>query len=120
MRRIILTASGGAFRYRLFSTTDLSPAFVSFQKLNIKNYRGSNSLKKATTKIVALSSHVSNVCRDWPVEKLKDVKVADALKHPNWSMGRKITVDSATLMNKVSGAQSEYLNILGGYVKICC
>ena len=28
------------------------------------------------------------------------VKVADALKHPNWSMGKKITVDSATLMNK--------------------
>lgn len=38
--------------------------------------------------------------RDWPVERLKDVKVADALKHPNWTMGRKITVDSATLMNK--------------------
>ncbi|HEY9596635.1 MAG TPA: 1-deoxy-D-xylulose-5-phosphate reductoisomerase [Cyanophyceae cyanobacterium] len=38
--------------------------------------------------------------RDWPVERLPDVKVADALKHPNWSMGRKITVDSATLMNK--------------------
>ncbi|MCP2730546.1 1-deoxy-D-xylulose-5-phosphate reductoisomerase [Limnofasciculus baicalensis] len=38
--------------------------------------------------------------RDWPVEKLAQVKVADALKHPNWSMGRKITVDSATLMNK--------------------
>lgn len=38
--------------------------------------------------------------RDWPVEKLKDVTVADALKHPNWSMGRKITIDSATLMNK--------------------
>lgn len=53
------------------------------------------------------------------MEKLKEVKVADALKHPNWSMGRKITVDSATLMNKVSRAQSEYLIILGGYVKIC-
>ena len=38
--------------------------------------------------------------RDWPVEKLASVTVADALKHPNWSMGRKITVDSATLMNK--------------------
>ncbi|CAN0890303.1 1-deoxy-D-xylulose 5-phosphate reductoisomerase, chloroplastic [Linum grandiflorum] len=38
--------------------------------------------------------------RDLPVEKLKDVKVADALKHPNWSMGKKITVDSATLFNK--------------------
>ncbi|PMB53005.1 1-deoxy-D-xylulose-5-phosphate reductoisomerase [Fischerella thermalis CCMEE 5201] len=38
--------------------------------------------------------------RDWPTEKLAEVTVADALKHPNWSMGRKITVDSATLMNK--------------------
>ncbi|MEO0757041.1 MAG: 1-deoxy-D-xylulose-5-phosphate reductoisomerase [Cyanobacteria bacterium J06648_16] len=38
--------------------------------------------------------------RDWPVEKLAEVTVADAIKHPNWSMGRKITVDSATLMNK--------------------
>ena len=38
--------------------------------------------------------------RDLPVEKLATVKVADALKHPNWSMGQKITIDSATLMNK--------------------
>ncbi|MFZ4665279.1 MAG: 1-deoxy-D-xylulose-5-phosphate reductoisomerase [Prochlorotrichaceae cyanobacterium] len=38
--------------------------------------------------------------RDWPVEKLGEVRVEDAIKHPNWSMGRKITVDSATLMNK--------------------
>ncbi|XP_008787962.1 1-deoxy-D-xylulose 5-phosphate reductoisomerase, chloroplastic [Phoenix dactylifera] len=38
--------------------------------------------------------------RDLPVEKLKEVKVADALKHPNWNMGKKITVDSATLFNK--------------------
>ncbi|MEM6447295.1 MAG: 1-deoxy-D-xylulose-5-phosphate reductoisomerase [Cyanobacteria bacterium P01_D01_bin.123] len=38
--------------------------------------------------------------RDWPVEKLASVTLADALKHPNWVMGRKITIDSATLMNK--------------------
>lgn len=38
--------------------------------------------------------------RDLPVEKLSSVTVADALKHPNWSMGQKITIDSATLMNK--------------------
>ena len=38
--------------------------------------------------------------RDWPVEKLAHVTVVDALKHPNWSMGPKITVDSATLANK--------------------
>ncbi len=33
-------------------------------------------------------------------EELLDVKVEDALKHPNWSMGRKITIDSATMVNK--------------------
>jgi 1-deoxy-D-xylulose-5-phosphate reductoisomerase len=38
--------------------------------------------------------------RDWPAEKLAQVTIADALKHPNWSMGKKITIDSATLMNK--------------------
>ena len=38
--------------------------------------------------------------RDWPVEQLAHVTPADALRHPNWSMGPKITVDSATLANK--------------------
>ncbi|MEE3715384.1 1-deoxy-D-xylulose-5-phosphate reductoisomerase [Tumidithrix elongata RA019] len=38
--------------------------------------------------------------RDLPVEKLSSVTIEDALKHPNWTMGRKITIDSATLMNK--------------------
>ncbi|CAO2146566.1 unnamed protein product [Urochloa humidicola] len=39
--------------------------------------------------------------RDCPVDKLKDVTVADALKHPIWNnMGKKITIDSATLFNK--------------------
>lgn len=38
--------------------------------------------------------------RDLPVDKLASVTVKDALKHPNWSMGQKITIDSATLMNK--------------------
>ena len=33
-------------------------------------------------------------------EELQNVQVEDALKHPNWSMGRKITIDSATLVNK--------------------
>lgn len=33
-------------------------------------------------------------------EELKNVRVEDALKHPNWSMGQKITIDSATLVNK--------------------
>ena len=33
-------------------------------------------------------------------EELKQIRVEDALKHPNWSMGRKITIDSATMINK--------------------
>ena len=35
-----------------------------------------------------------------PLDKLARVTVADALNHPNWSMGQKITIDSATMMNK--------------------
>jgi len=39
--------------------------------------------------------------RDWPLEKLKTASLSDALKHPNWSMGRKITIDSASMVNKL-------------------
>lgn len=38
--------------------------------------------------------------RDWSEERLASATVADALRHPTWQMGRKITVDSATLANK--------------------
>ena len=38
--------------------------------------------------------------RGYTKEQLNDVTLAQALKHPNWSMGAKITVDSATMMNK--------------------
>jgi 1-deoxy-D-xylulose-5-phosphate reductoisomerase len=38
--------------------------------------------------------------REWTAEQLKDARPDQALNHPNWSMGRKITIDSATLMNK--------------------
>ncbi|RQW42783.1 1-deoxy-D-xylulose-5-phosphate reductoisomerase [Novosphingobium sp. LASN5T] len=38
--------------------------------------------------------------RDWPAERLARATPAEAVKHPNWSMGAKISVDSATMMNK--------------------
>lgn len=38
--------------------------------------------------------------RGYKKEQLENVKVEDALKHPNWAMGQKITIDSATLVNK--------------------
>ena len=34
------------------------------------------------------------------IEQMRDIKVEDALKHPNWAMGRKITIDSSTMVNK--------------------
>lgn len=38
--------------------------------------------------------------RDLPYERLKEAKAADALRHPTWNMGKKVTIDCATLMNK--------------------
>ncbi|MDD9979724.1 MAG: 1-deoxy-D-xylulose-5-phosphate reductoisomerase [Boseongicola sp.] len=38
--------------------------------------------------------------RDWPIERLKDATLAEASSHPNWDMGQRITVDSASLFNK--------------------
>jgi 1-deoxy-D-xylulose-5-phosphate reductoisomerase len=38
--------------------------------------------------------------RDWPIEAIRGATREQALKHPNWSMGPKITIDSATMMNK--------------------
>ena len=39
--------------------------------------------------------------RKLPLNKFMNISIKDALKHPNWSMGKKITIDSATMMNKV-------------------
>ena len=39
--------------------------------------------------------------RDYPLEKLQNVSIKEALAHPNWSMGNKITIDSATMTNKM-------------------
>jgi len=39
--------------------------------------------------------------RDYPLDKLQDVTIQEALNHPNWSMGNKITIDSATMTNKL-------------------
>ena len=38
--------------------------------------------------------------REWPADRLRTATVEDALRHPTWQMGRKITIDSATLANK--------------------
>jgi 1-deoxy-D-xylulose-5-phosphate reductoisomerase len=54
--------------------------------------------RKQISKILLTAS--GGPFRGKDTEFLKNVKVEDALKHPNWSMGRKITIDSATMVNK--------------------
>ena len=59
--------------------------------------------------------------RTWSKEQMAKAKVGDALKHPNWSMGRKITIDSASMFNKalemieakwLFGASPEQIKVL--------
>ncbi len=38
--------------------------------------------------------------RNWPLEKIEEAKSSDLLNHPNWDMGNRITIDSATMFNK--------------------
>lgn len=38
--------------------------------------------------------------RDWPLERLAQASVAEASRHPNWAMGQRITIDSASMFNK--------------------
>ena len=56
-----------------------------------------NKLKEVEKLIITASG---GPFRGKTSEQLKDIKPEQALKHPNWSMGSKITIDSATLMNK--------------------
>ena len=42
-------------------------------------------------------------------EDLLNIRVEDALKHPNWAMGRKITIDSSTMVNKRTGSDGSQM-----------
>ena len=54
--------------------------------------------RKSVKKVILTAS--GGPFRNFTIEQLKRVTAKDALNHPNWIMGKKITVDSATLMNK--------------------
>jgi 1-deoxy-D-xylulose-5-phosphate reductoisomerase len=54
--------------------------------------------KKAVSRLILTASGGS--FRDKTKDELKEVTIKEALNHPNWSMGAKITIDSATMMNK--------------------
>ncbi|MDA9568949.1 1-deoxy-D-xylulose-5-phosphate reductoisomerase [Candidatus Pelagibacter sp.] len=58
-----------------------------------------NSKKNNFEKIYITAS--GGPFRKLSLKRFKNISIKDALKHPNWSMGKKITIDSATMMNKV-------------------
>lgn len=62
------------------------------------NRHGHSAQQSQIEKIILTAS--GGPLRDWPLEELEKATIEDALAHPTWSMGRKITVDSATMMNK--------------------
>jgi len=53
---------------------------------------------EAVERIVITAS--GGAFRDWPLERLKTATLAEACSHPNWDMGQRITIDSASLFNK--------------------
>ena len=56
--------------------------------------------KPADTLIKKVSKAVGGIFAPYQIKRIAKAEVEDALKHPNWAMGQKITIDSATLMNK--------------------
>jgi 1-deoxy-D-xylulose-5-phosphate reductoisomerase len=53
---------------------------------------------RAVERIVLTAS--GGALRDWPLERLAAATVDEALQHPNWAMGKRITIDSASMFNK--------------------
>lgn len=78
------------------SGTELLP--VDSEHCAIFQAMHSGSNPKQVKRVILTAS--GGPLRDWPVEKLASATIEDALTHPTWKMGRKITVDSATMMNK--------------------
>lgn len=59
-----------------------------------------NNLKSDNVKKIYLTASGGPLL-NYTQEKIKKIKISEVLKHPNWRMGKKISIDSATLMNKV-------------------
>ena len=71
---------------------------VDSEHFSVWSLIGQNEYKKIE-KIYLTAS--GGPFRKYPLRKFKNITIKKALKHPNWSMGKKISIDSATMMNKV-------------------
>ena len=77
------------------------PSFASCEGFGSETLGGSVPLVPVPNRISRIILTASGgPFRKFSLEEMKDVTAAQALKHPNWEMGAKITIDSATMMNK--------------------
>lgn len=90
---------GGEFVIDAVKKMNVSLTPVDSEHSAIFQCIGSNNAKAQSVRKIIITAS-GGPFRTWPNDKIQGVKVEDALKHPNWSMGGKITIDSATLMNK--------------------
>ena len=82
--------------------TELNKNNTSFVPVDSEHFSlwfGLNDNYKDIEKIILTASGGPFI--NLPIDKFKNINVSQALKHPNWKMGKKITIDSATMMNKV-------------------
>ena len=73
--------------------------FIPVDSEHFSIWYASKNIKTKIDKIILTAS--GGPFFNLPLTKFKDIKISQTLKHPNWRMGKKISVDSATMMNKV-------------------
>lgn len=91
---LVITAAARHGAEILPVDSEHSAVFQCIQSRTDHHVRGS----KAVRRIILTAS--GGPFRNWSAERIAEATVADALNHPTWEMGAKVTVDSASLMNK--------------------
>ena len=73
----------------------------------------------ATVERIVLTAS-GGALRDWPLERLAQATLAEALAHPNWSMGQRITLDSASMFNKAMEVieTREFFGVAPGQIEV--
>ena len=74
--------------------------FIPVDSEHFSIWHGLKGVKKDKIEKIFLTASGGPLL-NFPLKKFKNIKISQALNHPNWKMGKKISIDSATMMNKV-------------------
>ena len=81
----------------LFSDYDITP--IDSEHFGLRYLLRHSDSKKTLKRLIITAS--GGALRDMPLTEIANASLQSALKHPNWTMGQKITIDSATMTNKL-------------------